>query len=264
MKPSEVLSHKVVEPKWIVRDMLPQGTMVLLAGEAGAGKSTLCYAMAYAVALGLPFLGFKTEPTRVLYFDEENGEPDWLQYNQWAYVGLGSPSLPELDAQLRLEREYFVKGWKFAMATALKEHKPGLIVIDTANSAFHIQDENDNAEANRIINDLKRIRIDAGVPHATFLVLKHEKQRDDMAHRRTIRGAKVWLGAFDQTLYHVIAPGAKRRKDGTRKTVLEPDKLRAFALKRAVGIDPAWTDTEPKGLILNTYQPRNEPAPTEE
>ena len=45
--------------------------------------------------------------------------------------------------------------------------------------------------------------------------------------------------------------GARRRKDGLRRTHLEPDKMRAFSLRSTIGIDPAWTETTPKGLILH-------------
>lgn len=263
MKPSEILTTEVIEPRWIVHGMIPHGTKIVLAGEAGAGKSTLCYSLAYRVALGMDFLGHKTNQTRVLYFDEENGDPDFLQYNNWAWAGLGV-SKDAADDWLRIEHKYFIKGWKFAMTTALKEHKPGLIIVDTATKAFHIQDENDNAEATRVITDLDRVQQESGCHDATFLVLKHEKQRDDTTHRRSIRGAKAWLSTFDQALYHVIAPGAKRRRDGTRKTVLEPDKLRAFALRFPIGIDPKFTDTDPKGLILNTYSPKSDGAPADE
>jgi RecA-family ATPase len=254
MKPSSILSRRLIEPHWLVRDMIPRGTMVILAGEAGAGKSTLMYCLAYAVATGLPFLGHQTFPTNVLYFDEENGEPDWLQYNQWAWAGLGCPPVEELDERLRLEHFALVAGWKEVMAKTIKEHQPGLVIVDTASPAFHIKDENDNAEATRIMQVLRHIR-QLG-DNTTFIVLKHEKHRGEehtADGARTIRGAKAWLGAFDQVLYHVIANGAKRRKDGTRLTQLEPSKLRAFALKHRIRIDPSWTGSEPKGLILNAF-----------
>lgn len=248
MRLSEILTRKAIEPRWIVKGMLPRSTMVILAGEAGAGKSTLCYALAYAVAHGSPFLGYQTEPCNVLYFDEENSLPDFLQYNQWAWAAIGCPDIPPLEEKLRFEHLSLLSGWKEVMAKAIKEHQPGLVIVDTATPALHIKDENDNAEAGRAIRQLRIFR-EIG-PETTFLVLKHEKQRDDMGHRRTIRGAKAWLGAFDQVLYHVIAPGAKRRRDGTRLTRLEPEKLRAFALRETIEINPVWTEGEPNGLIL--------------
>jgi RecA-family ATPase len=253
MLPSTILTRRTIEPDWVVHNMLPRGTMVILAGQAGAGKSTLCYALAYAVAMGVPFLDHATTATKVLYFDEENGEPDFLQYNQWAWAGLGCPDPELLDQRLRLEHFSLVAGWKETMAKAIKEHKPGLVIIDTATPAFHIKDENDNSEATRTMQVLRHLRLLGD--NTTFLVLKHEKHQDDHLSQstRTIRGAKAWLGSFDQVLYHVIAPGAKRRRDGTRITRLEPDKLRAFALKHKIRIDPSWTAGEPKGLILNAF-----------
>lgn len=249
MKPSQILSKEIIEPTWIVKDMIPLGTMIVLAGEAGAGKSYLCYSLAYAIASGQTFLGHATVPTRVLYFDEENAEPDFLQYNQWAWAAAGAREPETLDPWLQVEHFSLLGGWQAPMTDAILDHKPGLVIVDTATPALHIQDENDNAEANRAIQTLRAIRAKAGIP-ITFIVLKHERQRDEQGHRRTIRGAKVWLGAFDQVLYHVIAPGAKRRKDGTRKTRLEPEKLRAFALDHKIEIDPIKVSGPPDSLIL--------------
>lgn len=245
-----MLTTEVIEPKWIVRDMIPRGTMILIAGEAGAGKSYLMYYLSYAIASGKTFLGHPTVPTRVMYFDEENAEPDFLKYNQWAWVAHGCPDKRGLDDWLRIGRQDLLTSWKEPMARHIREFDPGLVIIDTATPALHIEDENDNAEASRAIQSLRQIRELAGSRDLTYLVLKHERQRDDMTHRRTIRGAKVWLGAVDQVLYHTIAPGARRRRDGTRKTRLEPDKLRAYALDHTICIDPHKTDVEPKALIL--------------
>lgn len=250
MHPSEIVSRDLIEPKWIVKDMIPRGTMIVLAGEAGAGKSYLMYNLTYALPTGRSFLGHATVPTRVLYFDEENAEPDFLQYNQWAWAANGCPDLAVADEWVQIEHYKLLTAWKEPMARAVKEFKPGLVIIDTATPALHIQDENDNSEASRAIQSLRQIREVAGDPDLTFIILKHERQRDEAGHRRTIRGAKVWLGAVDQVLYHVIAPGAKRRRDGTRKTRLEPDKLRAFALDHVIAIDPKKIKGSPTSLIL--------------
>ena len=225
--------------------------MIVLAGEAGAGKSYLMYALAYAIASRQSFLGHATVPTRVLYFDEENAEPDFLQYNQWAWAAAGAQPPETIDESLRIEHYSLLTGWKAPMATAIREHKPGLVIIDTATPALHIKDENDNGEASQAIQDLRRIRAEVGDRQLTFIIIKHEKMQQEAGHRRTIRGAKVWLGAVDQVLFHVLAPGAKRRKDGTRLTRLEPDKLRAFALDHIIEIDPEKTDVPPKSLILH-------------
>jgi RecA-family ATPase len=254
LTPSEILSRDIVEPEWVVKGMIPRGNMVIWAGGEGAGKSYTMYNLTYAIGCGKPFLGHATNPSRVVYFDEENSEPDFLKYNQWAWRAHGAID-PNLLTSIRLEHYSLLNGWHGAMRAIIKEHKPDLVIIDTATPAFHLQDENDNAEANRVIIELRRIRGELA-PRATFIVLKHERQRDERGHRRTIRGAKTWLGAFDQVIYHVVAPGARRRKDGTRMTVIEPDKLRAFGLSYRIGIDPCFDGPERNTLILNTFQPR--------
>src|SRR5437773_8453604 len=154
MRPSEVLTAKLIEPDWIVKGMIPRSTLIILAGEAGAGKSYLMYSMAYAVVTGRPFLGHATQPVKVLYFDEENGTPDFLQYNQWAWAALGCPPIDSFDNMLRLEHFSLLGGWHAKMRDSVREFQPGLVIIDTATPALHLKDENDNAEASKVITEL--------------------------------------------------------------------------------------------------------------
>lgn len=255
----DLLTHEPGEPSWLVRGMLPRGTMVTLAGEPGVGKSSISYLLAYCTALGLPFLGFPTTPCPVIYFDEENSHADFTKYNHRIWHGLGQPPIPDLNDSLHLYHMTLVDRWQPRMLEAAKLHRPGLIIIDTATPALHIKDENDNAEASLAIQNLRAVQR-AAANDCTVLILKHEKQRDQGQHRRTVRGAKVWLGAVDQTLYHAIPQGGRRRADGLRTTILEPDKMRAYGLEHAVKITVRWTGVDRKGLIFEAkmVQPRDE------
>ena len=246
MTPEEILKITLPRERWLVQDFLPNDYMVIIAGEAGAGKSVLMYNLAYAVAGGRAFLGHPTLTARVLYFDEENALPDLKTYNEWAYYGHGAPKLEGLNDRLRIEHFGLGRAWPLNMRKAIEAHHPDLIIIDTASSSFSLKDENDNAEASRVIHTLRTLK-PAG---ASMVVLKHEREPSEF-RGRSIRGAKVWLGAFDLVLYHRIAPRAKRRKDGLRKTILEPGKVRGNLITvQCVILDPAFTSTEPKGLIL--------------
>lgn len=254
----DLLALAYTDPPWLVKGMLAQGTMTTLAGEPGVGKSMLSYLLAYCVAGGLPFLNMPTTQNPVCYFDEENSRPDFVKYNQRIWNGLGCPDPTPLNDTLHLYHMTLVDRWQPRMLEAASRHKPGLIVVDTATPALHIQDENDNAEASLAIQNLRAVQRASG-PHCSVLILKHERQRDPHMHRRTIRGAKVWLGAVDQTLYHAV-PRGRRRADGLRRTILEPDKMRAFGLESSVLIDPNWTDPSRKGLIFHAkpYTPDSE------
>ncbi len=252
MKPSEILTSTIVEPRWVVQGMMARGTLVILAGEPGVGKSVLAYQLAFCVAAGLPFLDRRVEPTRVLYFDEENSLPDFMQYCKWVWQGLGCPDLRVLDEMLRLDHFTLGRDWEASMLLAATSFRPGLIVVDTATPALHIKDENDNAEAAHRIQGLRRIQ-QAASNETAVLILKHEKIQDEAGHRRTVRGAKTWIGQADSVIYHVRLRG-RTRKDGLYRTCLEPDKSRAFGLASKIFVSPAWTDDSRKGLILKVDQ----------
>lgn len=243
----------VVEPNWIVEGMVPAGTIVLIAGDAGVGKSVMNLSEALHIALGRPFLGHATRQQRVLYFDEENSRPDVLAYLQQLWIGMDYPD-PGLIAET-CHVEHFSLGrrdWPHVLEQMAREYRPGIIYLDTATSALHVLDENDNAEAQHALQEIRRIMAATGYP--AVKILKHAKFQTGGGHggpqiRRTIRGAKAWLGAVDQVLYHIRRQG-RPRKDGLNNTLLIPDKSRAFGLKRNILITPSYTDTVPKGLIL--------------
>jgi RecA-family ATPase len=244
MKPSEVLLREETKPRWVVEEVLSRGSLVVLAGEPGVGKSVLAYQLAFCVAAGLPFLAHPVERARVLYYDVENARQDFEQYCRWVWEGLGCPPTPELDAMLQLEHFTLAEDWEPSMLATAATFKPGLIVIDTATPALAIKDENDNAEATRRVRGLRRVQ-HAAANETTILVLKHEKIHEE-GYRRTVRGAKAWLGMADAIMYHTRYRGRARR-DGLYRTTLEPDKSRAFGLKTPIRIDPSWAG---KGLIL--------------
>lgn len=63
----------VMEQKWLVKDLIPEGSVVLLTGESGSGKSSVALSLAHAVVRGTPFLGHEAEQRKVLIVDKENG-----------------------------------------------------------------------------------------------------------------------------------------------------------------------------------------------
>ena len=250
---AELLTAEVREPDWVVEGIVPRGTIVLVAGDAGVGKSVMNLAEGLHVALGRPFLGYPTRRSRVLYFDEENSFPDVSAYLQQLWVGMGKPDPADLIPWFRLE--HFSLGrrdWPTVADGVCDTFKPEMIYVDTATSALAVEDEDDNAEAQRHLQALRRIMDRYGRP--AIKVLKHAKFQTGGGHigqtRRTIRGAKAWLGAVDQVLYHIRRPG-RPRKDGLKETLLVPDKSRAHGLKNNIRIMPEYVQGDgPKGLIL--------------
>jgi RecA-family ATPase len=250
----EIFTLEEKEPSWVVEGIIPAGTIIMVAGDAGVGKSVMSLSEGLHIALGRPFLGHKTSQRRVLYFDEENSRPDLGAYLQRIWSGMGQPALEEIKPFFRIES--FSLGsptWPGDMESIIKEFAPGMVYIDTATSALSIIDENSNAEAQKACNQLRNIIKRLSDPPA-IKILKHAKYQSgggkEGRPRRVIRGAKAWKGAVDQTHFHIRAPGAPK-KGGLYTTILVPDKIRAFGLARNIRVIPEMTTTNPKGLILH-------------
>lgn len=57
---------------WLIDSFIPEGSLVMISGPPGGGKSTIALAMAGAVSSGGSFAGYTTKRAPVLYLDREN------------------------------------------------------------------------------------------------------------------------------------------------------------------------------------------------
>ena len=54
---SDLADQPVPERDWLVPGLVPSGTVTLLGGDGGTGKSLVTLQLAAAIALGTPWLG---------------------------------------------------------------------------------------------------------------------------------------------------------------------------------------------------------------
>lgn len=248
---TDIILSPPVEPSWLVPGMFATGNLVVLAGEAGAGKSLTSYAMAQAIATGSNFLGRDITARKILYYDQENAPQDLNQYLKWAYVGLGEPDL-ELLSQ-NFHHSHFQLGdsqWVFKAKTDIELLQPAFVIFDTATPCMNIEDENDNAEAAKTINYLRMLQ--GLIPGLSILVIKHakiDKDPDDRQLRYSIRGAKTWVSAVDSVIYQAKLPG-RPRMDQLHNTRLFSGKTRAFGLKDEIKLKPEWVKDR-AGIAFN-------------
>lgn len=226
------LLKKKLEPRWLIERLIHKRQFVVAAGEAGVGKSFFWYTAAFAIVLARTFLGRQCAGGKVLYFDDENSLPELQNYLIQIWWAFGCPD-PDLLAE-GLFIEHFKlstagDAWPAYMSGRIAEVKPAFVVVDTATTALGVEDENDNAEAGRIVRTLRRCMAQ-GHEDGSLLALKHAKDG-------TVRGAKGWEGMCDQLLVQAGMAGP-HRADGYHNSKIWAKKLRSFGLRECLKIIP--------------------------
>jgi hypothetical protein len=137
------------EEKFLIEELIPEQSLILVAGESGLGKSPLEYQKALCVAKGIPFLGCAVRQAKVLYVDCENGKRDVHERlgDLCGFLGLAErPTLEELVVfNLAMTPEWV----KHGLWGLIHEFKPGLVILDPL-SALYPDCEKTNSDASRV------------------------------------------------------------------------------------------------------------------
>ena len=166
--------------------LYPQ-SLHLLSGDAGLAKTTLGYSLSVSLVRGESFAGFSPpRPLRILYFDLET--PELLFREKLYRISENNP--PE---GLAFARDFNVEG---ALAL-VKAHKFDLMIVDTGNEAFDTREEEDNAEANKQMRQLRRLIQETGV---AILVFYHMGKNPSAKGVYKLRGASARPAAADIVL----------------------------------------------------------------
>lgn len=181
-----------VKIEYLVEGLIETPTTGLIFGDPGTKKSFLAIDLACSVALGIPWLGYKTRRGPVFYFAGEGraGAPRrvkaWLKHH-----GTSLPKGALRMSSTRIEMTAAAAASLIPEIQALStEHgKPELLVIDTL--ARHMPsgaDENRAADFAQFINAIDRIR-DAF--NCVAIVIHHSGKTNKDSSRGTsaIRGA---------------------------------------------------------------------------
>jgi hypothetical protein len=156
----------VGDVNWVVEGMVPEGSIVLWAGESGSYKTWLSLWLAKAVHDGGDFLGRKTARRPILYLDRENPIPLiqercsilGIQFSQAFRFWCGwQPDPPPTIGDRRL----------LEIARTMKP----LIVFDSF-IRFHGADENSATEMGRVMGEVRALA-NAGA----VVILQHHKPK---------------------------------------------------------------------------------------
>ena len=201
------------DPEPLIDDVLDQGTLALLYGQWGTGKSFIALDWAASVATGRNWQGRPTESRRVLYVAAEGAFGLKGRLHAWEAGWkntIGDDTFDVLPKSVNLTSYAEVRD----LAALIKWNGYGLVVFDTLARCMVGADENNAKDCGQVVENMSQLR--AATPDGRGVVLGvHHTGKDG----RTFRGSSVFEAGAD-TVYSVIRDGGvivldrEKRKDG--------------------------------------------------
>lgn len=189
----ELEPYLVAEGDRIWGEVVNRGCLTFLAGTPGAGKSTLTRHLIHAIATGERyFLGMPVtqEACPVLVVDYES--PDTFRYSFWQDVfGDSMAEIGNVSLVLNPPRITGIEAVN-ALMDEVRRIGAGLLVYDTLSAGFSFEDENDNAEAQRIMDNFRTLSKET----RTAVIIIHHPAKGGAS----LRGAGALAGACDTEL----------------------------------------------------------------
>lgn len=181
------------QPQPLVDGLLFVGTLAVLVGGPGVGKTALTIDLASSVGAGLPFLGLPTRRGEVLYLGGEGPLGARVKASKLA-KGLD----PTQEHGMRFRRDTPILFPDHSAESRdlvdvlgdikLRPDPPALIVIDTLARSFVGGDENTSRDMSKWISEVEKLRKTG----AAILILHHSGKKG-----REERGSSSLRGAAD-------------------------------------------------------------------
>jgi hypothetical protein len=215
------------QPEWIVPGLLQDGTIAVLAAQAGLGKTFLALHLAGCVVTGMPFFGRPVKMGSVLYVIAEGAASIVNRLDAWE--SYHSMTIPQEDLG------FIETGVDLMSAASMRnleatilEFQPDLIVLDTLSQLASIDNENDAAQMAAVFRQAKKLR--QLVDGSTVLLVHHVNKSSG-----ALRGSSVIRSNADTVLMARAATGhtfeltTEASHDGKQKDA-PAETLRGFEL----------------------------------
>lgn len=213
MSIKEIFSIDFGEQEWLVKDLIPIESPVLISGHPGNYKSWITQDIARCVALGINFLGkFEVKQGSVLIVDREN-------HLRIVKKRLSKLQVPENAPIFYFQTDTFQidKDDNFnSLLETIKEKNIKLVIFDSL-IRIHSGDENDAKQISKVLERLKSI-VNLGVNVITIHHLRKENGFQKSSGS-SIRGSSDILAFTD------VAIAVKKGKEKGR-IIIETIKLR--------------------------------------
>lgn len=218
-----ILSHRELgslpEPEWTIEGILPAGSLAVLYGQPGDGKSFLALDMGLAVASRPTWHGRTLKGGPILYVAAGEGASGLRsRVDAWSrvYNAEEMPGAYFMTSPILLQDQRHVDVFCQTLKHKIPE-KLELVILDTLARCMTGADENSTREMGQAIAGVDHIRNHTG---ATVLLSHHAQKSGDRE-----RGSSALFGAAD-TVWQL------KNDDGLR--VLEAKKQKDAELFEAI------------------------------
>jgi len=178
------------QPTWIWDEFLTEGGLSALVAKPKVGKTTLVYELAVKVAGGQPYLGRATRQSPVLILAVEEHPREVRRRLRT----LGAEDLENVHIHAgRLEDSATTR---HALRTYIAKHGIKLVVFDTLNSFWSVQEENDAVAVTQAIKPLLNLARESGAS----IFLLHHARKSDGDFGDEIRGSGALFSLLDVAL----------------------------------------------------------------
>lgn len=259
------ISNRPTAPEYIIPGFISIG-MVNISGGAGVGKTTTLVPLALTAA-GIHRKGDQLAPKRwrhVVYITEDSPQVERIITGMVRYADMG------LSMDLINERFHLVDAarmpvdqvvevadvYREQFTRSVDSHElPPLVVFDTRNAAFELDNENDNAQASKVVASLKQRFGDMPV-----WVVSHVAKAANSDDGQSSRGAGAWDADVNQTLFLTKEKRTGHRFIQIGKPRFEPkwSQIRIESHIRTIQAFDRFGDEHTVALRWNTLEPVEE------
>ena len=245
----DFLDSNLPEPQPLVANVIPAGTITILAGQHKVGKTFMLTQMALTVAGGAPWIGFETTPTKVLYLNYEVAAWSYQRRIRGQLAGLerqGIMTPPQIDLarknvvveslpSLRLNN----RGAVGELGEYLDKGNFGMVIIDPVRGAIkgdRNKDETIDAIMQSLLDQVVKVS-------GAAIVLGHHMRKPQPGEALTgstwdVKGA----GAFSDAADNIIVMW-RDKKDRTITHM-------GFTLRHYEGIDNYEVTFQPASKVF--------------
>lgn len=171
--------------EWVIDQLIAEGSISIFYGEPGSKKTYSLLSLAVCVALGRPWLGYESNPRKVLIIDEESGE-------RRLTIRIGAAIRGEFGREDTPIEFVSLAGFKLDKKTdaeelykLIQDRDAGLTIIDALADVMD-GDENSKQDTQPVFSNLRKI---AEGTNSAIIVIHHSNKSGGYRGSSAIKGA---------------------------------------------------------------------------